>query len=259
MKRRKRAKKRGKPLKDLLVRTLKSRLFQRFMLSLVVLVVVSATGLYLYGLLKRGLSLRHFVVMGNTHLADNEVVSLMGLKRGVSLLDIDPVRLRRRLLKSPWIKAVLIRRQPPHSLIVLVKEATPVAILKRKNSLFLVDGEGVLLERIEQSPSFLPVISVKGKNRELLSQVLLLARAVRRFDYFNDQEIEIIAKRPEDISLKVNGLLIKIGKGQYTEKLKQLVTLRDRIEKIKVPIDYIDLRFRKRLIVRPVKRLGNAR
>ncbi len=232
-----------------------SRAFRRFAASVLVMTVVIFSLFYLYGEIKQRLSLRSFVVIGNTHLSDEEVVSLMKIKHGVSLLDIDSALLEKQLLRSAWIKRVLIRKELPHTLIVKVKEARPVAILRKKKGLFLVDREGRILERLEQSPSFLPILELKDENPYLYKQVLILAQTVRRFDYFNDREVEIIAHRPEDISLKVDGLLIKVGKGRYREKLEHLVSLKDRIESKKIPIEYIDLRFKKRVIIRPSKRI----
>ncbi len=241
------------------LRIIKNRLFQRALVFAVLVLVVSASGIYLYGLVKRELSLRCFVIAGNTHLSDREVINLMKIKRGSSLLELNSVDLKRQLLRSPWIKRVLIRKELPHTLIVKIKEASPVAILKKKKELYLVDIEGTLLERIKESPSFLPVIELKSGNRRLYRETLLLARVVKSMDYFNDREILIVGKRPEDISLVVDGLLIKVGSGDYTEKLRHLIALSDRIKNFKIPVEYVDLRFKRKLIVRPVKRLGSGR
>ena len=240
-------------------RLLKSRAFHISVMVTVSVVTAYLLSLYVYGVIKRELSLRHFVIAGNTHLSDREVISLMKVKRGSSLLDIRSENLKQQLLRSPWIKRVLIRKELPHTLIVMLKEASPVAILKKGRSMYLVDREGVLLENISHSPSFLPVIELKKDDRRVYKQTLLLARVVRSMDFFNDREILITGRRPEDISLRVDGLLIKVGSGEYTEKLRHLIALSKRIENIKVPVEYVDLRFKRKLIVKPVKRIGNGR
>ncbi len=252
--RRKNSKKKTNDWGRLFLRILKNRAFHISLLFIMSSVLAYFLSLYVYGVVKRELSLRNFVVTGNTHLSDREVISLMKVKRGHSLLDIRSEDLKKQILRSPWIKRVLIRKELPHTLIVRVKEASPVAILKRGKSLYLVDREGILLERISQSPSFLPVIELKGADKRLYRQALFLARVVNSMDYFNDREIIITGKRPEDLSLMVDGLLIKVGAGEYTEKLSHLIALSDRIENIKIPVEYVDLRFKKKLIIRPAKR-----
>lgn len=259
MKNRKGSRKKRRDWGRLFLRILKSRLFQVSLLAVVLIVVSYFLSIYLYGVLKRELSLRYLVVAGNTHLSDREVLSLMKVRRGDSLLDISSEDLRRQLLRSPWIKSALIRKELPHTLIIKLKEASPVAILKKAKSLYLVDREGVLLEKITRSPSFLPVIDLKGTGKRLYKQTLLLARVVRSMEFFNDRDVIITGRRPEDISIKVDGLLIKVGSGQYTEKLRHLIALSDRIHRIKIPVEYVDLRFKKKLIIKPVKRLGNGR
>ena len=234
---------------------LRSKTFRKSVAFIVIITAVASALIFVYGEVKQKLSLSHFVVLGNTHLSDEEVISLMKIKQGQSLVDIDPEMVEKQLLRSAWIRKVMIRKELPHTLIVRVKEASPVAILKKKKKLFLVDREGRILERLEQSPSFLPVVELKDEDSFLYKQVLILAQTIRRFDYFNDREIRIIARRPEDISLRVDGLLIKVGKGRYREKLEHLVSLKDRIETNRIPIEYIDLRFKKRVIVRPSKRI----
>ncbi len=256
---RKSSKKKKRDWVRLSSRLLKSRGFHISVMVIVSVVTAYLLSLYVYGVIKRELSLRHFVITGNTHLSDREVISLMKVKRGSSLLDIRSENLKQQLLRSPWIKRVLIRKELPHTLIVMLKEASPVAILKKGRSLYLVDREGVLLEKISHSPSFLPVIELKRDDRRVYKQTLLLARVVRSMDFFNDRKILITGRRPEDISLRVDGLLIKVGSGEYTEKLRHLIALSERIDNIKVPVEYVDLRFKRKLIVKPVKRLGNGR
>ena len=57
---------------------------------------------------------------------------------------------------------------------------------------------------------------------------------------------------PEDISMQVDGMLVKVGHGEYEEKLQRLLELEDEIMRRGIPVDYIDLRFANKVIVKPI-------
>ena len=60
---------------------------------------------------------------------------------------------------------------------------------------------------------------------------------------------------PEDITLKVDSISIKVGAGDFDKKLERLEAIKDEIQKRNMTIEYIDLRFANKVIVKP---LGNA-
>jgi cell division septal protein FtsQ len=43
--------------------------------------------------------------------------------------------MRERLLLSPWIRETIIRKELPHTVVIKIREAEPLALLKRKKSL----------------------------------------------------------------------------------------------------------------------------
>jgi cell division septal protein FtsQ len=103
---------------------------------------------------------------------------------------------------------------------------------------------------LEQTIPFLPVIEVKSNRKGTLKQALELASTLRTENFFYDKEIEIIANSSKDISLIIDGLIIKVGAGDYRKKLLRLAQLKDEIIRRGIPVEYIDLRFSKRLIVK---------
>ena len=57
---------------------------------------------------------------------------------------------------------------------------------------------------------------------------------------------------PRIFRCKVDGMLVKVGHGEYEEKLQRLLELEDEIMRRGIPVDYIDLRFANKVIVKPI-------
>ncbi|GMT47067.1 MAG: cell division protein FtsQ [bacterium] len=231
-------------------------LFLKSVLFIALTGVIGMSGVYLYGKTADFMRINRIEVTGNKHLSDKEIISLMKLGQGESMLRISSRELSERVLESPWIRDVVIRKELPHTLIVKVKEAEPLALLKRKGHLYIVSRRGEILEELSQTIAFLPVIKMDSTKKSLLKEALKVAGIVREEGYFSDDEIEIIAKTPEEMALKIGDLTVKIGKGNYRRKLARFIQLEDEIVKRGMPAGYVDLRFSRRVIVRAAKGRG---
>jgi cell division septal protein FtsQ len=207
-------------------------------------------GFHAYRVMMEMLTIDEIIILGNKHLTKTEVRNLLHVKRHESIFSVSGTEMRERLLLSPWIRETIIRKELPHTVVIKIREAEPLALLKRKKSLYIVSREGAILEKLEQTIPFLPVIEVKSNRKGTLKQALELASTLRTENFFYDKEIEIIANSSKDISLIIDGLIIKVGAGDYRKKLLRLAQLKDEIIRRGIPVEYIDLRFSKRLIVK---------
>ncbi|RJQ41732.1 MAG: FtsQ-type POTRA domain-containing protein [Nitrospiraceae bacterium] len=201
---------------------------------------------------------KEIVFSGNKHISDSELKAIMGINGNESLLGLSSGELEARLLKSPWIKAVSFRKDFPHKFTVRIEESMPYALLEMNGRTFFVDDKGNMLEELKgESIPFLPVISGDPfKNASVFPDVLSLVRTMKDkgFTALKDR-IEIIiphGAKPEDISMQVDGMLVKVGHGEYDEKLQRLLELEDEIMRRGIPVDYIDLRFANKVIVKPI-------
>ncbi|MBM4128857.1 MAG: FtsQ-type POTRA domain-containing protein, partial [Nitrospira sp.] len=159
------------------------------------------------------------------------------------------------LLQSPWIRSVNVRKVFPDTVSVSIKESAPFALLHMRNSLFLVDERGKILEELRgNSMPFLPIITGDPFNkRETYCEALNLIKSMNESGFLAGEEhIEVIASKPEELTTIIDGTVIKIGVGEYREKLQRLVDLKDEIKKRNIPVDYIDVRFANRVIVKPI-------
>ncbi len=175
--------------------------------------------------IKSLLPVENISIHGNKHLTDDEIKILAGISGKENLLTISTNDICNRLLKSPWIKSVTVRKEFPQTLSLTVEEATPFALLDMNNRLFLVDEKGKFLEEFnDNSIPFLPIIAGDPyKEREGYLEALKLVTVMNEGNFASERDhIEIIIKRPHELTATIDGNIVKIGVGEYKEKLARL-------------------------------------
>ena len=106
------------------------------------------------------LQVRRIAVRGNVRLSAGEVQALVDGLRGTNILTADLAAYRRRLLDSPWVADVALRRVLPSTVEVFVSERRPIGLCRLGNQLYLVDRQGMVID--EFGPKYaefdLPII-----------------------------------------------------------------------------------------------------
>jgi len=213
---------------------------------------------YLIGFARTLFPVKEVIFSGNRRLTGNELKVMMDLKGSESLVGLSGSELSAKLLKSPWVRTVSFRKDFPDRFIVRIEEAAPFALLEMKGRTFFVDDKGNLLEEIKgEAIPFLPIISGDPfKSKDAFLEAINLVKAMKQKGVTNIKDrIEIIVPRfggAENISMQIDGTLIKVGQGEYEEKLARLLELEDEIIRRGIPVDYIDLRFANKVVVKPI-------
>jgi len=192
-------------------------------------------------------------VVGNRHLSDNEIANLSELKKGRSMLSVRSREVADRLMRSPWIKDVSLRKELPNRIIIRIREAVPTALFRRKDGLYLTDEGGDFLERISTEERFLPVIKGNENDHTAMLEAIEFAGMLKRNDMPDIDQVEIVLGRLEDMTVNYGKTVIKVGYGNYEEKLQRYMELRDEIRRRAIPVEYIDLRYDNRLVVKTVE------
>src|SRR5947209_5796010 len=106
------------------------------------------------------LQVRKISVHGNVRLSSGEVQAIVDGLRGTNILTADLTGYRRRLLESPWVADVALRRVLPATVEVFVSERRPMGLCRLGSTLYLVDPRGTLID--EFGPQYaefdLPII-----------------------------------------------------------------------------------------------------
>jgi cell division protein FtsQ len=226
----------------------------RITVMVVGLVVLCVAGIAFLG--TKYLFIREIHFYGNRHLTNTELLSLTGLSQKRPLFSVTTGDIYRRLKTSPWIKDALVRKDLSGNVTVYLTEAVAAAVLQMDETPCLVDNDGLRLEEIKPEPVyFLPVVKIDpASHKEAYHDAVELARALNeRKVTAHGGNIELTGTRPEDVTMKVDGVPVKIGEGDLTRKLDKLDFVMDELGKRNMSVEYIDLRFEDRIVVKPLK------
>jgi len=96
-----------------------------------------------------------------------------GDKAPQALVDVSEIR--RRLLQFGWVKDARVSRRLPDTLVIDIVERTPAALWQNQGRLALIDGEGVMLDRVpvDKMPD-LPLLIGPGANGEAQGLAVLM-------------------------------------------------------------------------------------
>ena len=211
------------------------------------------------------LQVHHISVTGNSKMSDGEIRALADGVRGTSILTADLAAYRRRLLASPWIADVALRRVLPSTVEVFVSERQPMGLCRLQKQLYLVERTGVVID--EFGPQYaqfdLPLIdglvrppstgqpAIDERRAEFAARVL--DGIAPRADLAHGiSQIDVTDLHDAVVLIEGDTALLHLGDDRFLERLQSYVdvapALRERVQ----DIDYVDLRFKDRLYVRPV-------
>jgi cell division protein FtsQ len=226
--------------------------------ALVVCVVIGVFGVYFYHQeyhMKPLCQIQEVVFIDNKRLTDEELREIAGDRVRKSLLTVSCREISRHMLQSPWIKSANVRKEFPGTLAITIQETEPFALLDLKEHLFLIDEKGKILEELKDDVvPFLPVIvSDPGREGEAFSEALHLVRLMNEKGLTSGRDhVEVIANKPHEICIEMDEAVVKIGSGEYDQKLERFIQLEEELRDRNIPVDYIDLRFGDKAIVKPI-------
>ncbi|MBE3031627.1 MAG: FtsQ-type POTRA domain-containing protein [Actinobacteria bacterium] len=210
------------------------------------------------------LQVRHIAVRGNVRLSAGEVQALVDGLRGSNILTADLAAYRQRLLESPWVADVALRRLLPSTVEVFVSERRPVGLCRLNGQLYLVDRSGTLIDEFgpQYSEFDLPIIdglvraqttgdpAIDERRADLAARVIEavaertdLARRVSQIDVSDLHDAVVLLER--------DPALLHVGEDKFLERLQSYVDLAPALRERVPDIDYVDLRFDQRMYVRP--------
>jgi cell division protein FtsQ len=207
---------------------------------------------------------KQVVVEGISIVSKDEVVRLMKLPQRISMYDLDLTTLQKNILANSFVKKVVIKRDAPGVLRVVVEERVPSAMLV-SNELYYIDNEGIVLPYVISSETYdTPVISgldslgmirtgQKLYNQDVLEALEIIQAAKATSDEVFHTISEIRLRKGHDMILYSfeTGVPIIFGKGDAGKKMVKLDTFWKQflLNTDTNDIQYIDVRFDDQVVV----------
>lgn len=194
------------------------------------------------------------VVSGKPEIQEEIQRFLEGKSLGnILLLDIS--LLQEKFTAHRWIKEVRVRKILPSTLKIEAKVRSPIALLKLDN-IYLIDREGVLLEKIEKGEKVnLPLLIDSNKFKNDQKEKFQLAwECLYSLSPDEKEQIEVLdLTEYENISVRLKNCrtTLILGNERFSQKLRLYSQLRARLERFG-ELEYVDLRFHDRLYIKPV-------
>lgn len=222
---------------------------------LFLLALVGAVWLYSHTQSDARFAVRNIEISGAVHTSRAALEAQTRQYGGLNLFRIDIARVQRDFESMSWVRRINIEKRLPDTLRIHITERVPIALLRDHDRLLYVDVEGKAFADLAASvgDDDLPIIA-DAAGAELGRSIALLEmlRAADSELYSRVAEIRPIAPRGFALFDRELQAFVYGNAEDVVEKWRDLYAI-TRAERLGAgSIEYADLRFADRLIVKPV-------
>ena len=220
------------------------------------------------------LVIKDFTISGHTALSGDDVRSRLEGLRGLNTMTVNLEEWRLKVLESPWVEAVAIRRVLPGAVDVSIVERRPMGVGRIGSALYLLDERGVVID--EYGPKHrefdLPLIDglaisrsnsasspAVDEDRAALARRLMAALQGRPDLAERVSQIDVSNPRDAVVILKGDTAMIRVGTDQFVERLQAYLDLAPTLRSQVPNIDYVDVRFDQKVYVGTQPSRGGVR
>ena len=188
-------------------------------------------------------SLKQIDYQGLTQLDRDELDSLIFQSVSEDLLLIDLDRLRTLVESESWVRKAVIRRKLPDGLLIHVTERQPVAVAAIDAELYIVDQEGVILDRPgPQHPSLdrpivkgLKNVARENAREENAARMGIYLRVLTELTLYNPSISEIDVGTPNSVAVIPEGdpVPIYLGDKDFLARYETFISQKDLYDRLK--------------------------
>ncbi|MBI2903586.1 MAG: FtsQ-type POTRA domain-containing protein [Candidatus Methylomirabilis oxyfera] len=210
------------------------------------------------------------VVQGNRRVPTASVIHSLDLPPHANMLDVDLRDLAGRIMRNPWVKTAGVGRRLPSSLFIRVSERTPRAVVLTDHAFLVSDDGTILKDASAEEMSDLPILRVKvdhplsAGERLDVARLEQGARLWRKFQQdplgpgVQAREIRLESDGSCTVSLGHGMPYLRFQEDAMRPQLDRLArVLRIRAISLR-ELEYADLRFADKVIIKPIPRGGEA-
>ena len=195
-----------------------------------------------------GFGISEVALAGEHEVSREEILKTVGITERSSLLFLDAVDARARLMTNPWIAEATVLKLYPGQLRIKIKERKAFALWQKDARISLIAADGTVLEPyVPRGFASLPLVVGKGAEHE---SPLLLAMVARYPVIGRQVEASVlVAERRWNLHLK-NGVEVLLPESEPEQALKTLANLDREKKLLSRDIVAVDLRLTDRVTVR---------
>ncbi len=198
-----------------------------------------------------GWGLNDITIEGRHKTSKEDILQVIGLKRGDNILEIDLQELCGKLQTLPWVKkAVVSRRYFPNVIHIGIQEKNVKSIWQYQNEFYPIDEDGNIIETEfvpeknlllivgERAPEhFNALLKVVEKDKALFSRL-------KAANFISNRRWNLVF---DDIE---SGITVKMPEEDFEQAWKKLVKLDKTRGILKRKLTFVDLRLKNKVIVR---------
>ena len=207
-------------------------------------------------------NIKEVIIKGNDYLSEEEIFYKSGIKFGENIFKLDLKKSLDSLKQEPRIKEIEIKRVIPNKIIISLKERKAAAIVHIGEEYYFSTKEGMVLSKIDRPEEgfVLPLLSGLEIDEIKIGEIIDKPEFRTALESINSAEV-ILPKRfcrveilsPDDFMIcnKDDTLKVRVNRPEVIINKENL--LREALEKIereKLLVEYIDIRFKDSLVIK---------
>jgi cell division septal protein FtsQ len=206
--------------------------------------------------------IKNIEVSESKRLSREEILAVAGVDKGGDLLRVNLKRVGEQLALNPWVETVRVRRYFPDSLSISITEREPLAVVNM-GYIYYLDKKGKIFKVLNKGDRLdYPVITgfseedlkgdPEGTKKALESTCELLKNLQEKGAFILAEVSEIHYDKGYGFTLFTasDALTIKIGSGDFAEKIGRLAKIYQSLIAQRPTLQYIDLDYNDKIVVK---------
>jgi len=207
-------------------------------------------------------NIKDVIIKGNDYLSEDEIFYKSGIQLDKNIFKLDLKESIDYLKQEIWIKEIEIKRVIPNKIIISITERKAAAIVHIGEEYFFSTKEGIVLSKIDRPKEgfVLPLLSGLIIDEIKIGEIIDKSEFRMALESINSAEV-ILPKKfcrveilsPDDFMIcnKNDTLKVRVNRPEVIISKENLLRESlDKIERGKLLVEYIDIRFKDSLIIK---------
>lgn len=174
------------------------------------------------------LSVRHEEVTGNGQIPAAEILAAAGIRPGTPLVSVNTGAIARRVERIDQVLSATVSRAWPDTIVISVRQRTPVLAMARLRQFALIDPSGVTVRLSRHRPVGMPLLAgapgrLRG-NKDVAAAAAVLRELPARL---RQLVVSVAAPSPQEVTLHLRGGITVVwgGASHSQAKAGEVLTL----------------------------------